>query len=54
MFLVPVLAIVRSVYTVDFTYGLVEMAIAKLGTTRLGLVLMTWLPIGRNTVVLTI
>lgn len=45
MFLVLVLVIVRLVYTVDFTYGLVEMVIAKLGTTRLGPVVMAWFSI---------
>jgi len=41
MFRVLELATVQSVYTVDSMYGLVEMVIVKLGTTRLGLVLIT-------------
>lgn len=53
MFLVPVLVIVQLVCTVDFMYGQVEMVIAKLGTTRLGLVIMTRFSIGLNTAVLT-
>lgn len=40
MSLVLVLVTVRSVYIADSTYGPVEMDIAKLGITRLGLVIV--------------